>query len=436
MITSVKSSYTLLIIISILIMVSAFLRQFSILHSSINVVKYNCRPCTVRYLFDKKFYESIGSPRFISAPMVDQSSHSFRSLVGKYNVDLVYTPMFNAKIFISSKRYRDESIDWMGNGSNMHNNSPLIAQLAGDDPEVLVSAGKFLEDKVSAIDLNLGCPQNIARKGHYGAFLLEDPDLIKQILLKMVEKLGCPITVKIRKLSSDEETIRLCKLIESCGVSMITVHGRTKDSSKSFTGPADWNIIRSIKNELKIPVIANGGISNLDDALRCLQQTGADGVMSSEALLENPSLFSVEGDYAYRFDYVKHQISIAKELIRLFYIYNPLQIHQLRGHLFKILYRILNATENIPIRDQLSVSTSESIFDIIYKIEEKYSNIFCNENVLIQNGLLYSSSWYSRHRDQKPQDRKRNIRVTNDLETVDKLKNLKERLEKKFHRNA
>ena len=84
----------------------------------------------------------------------------------------------------------------------------------------------------------------------------------------MVNELDCPITAKVRCLGTDEETLDLCKAIENCGVSMLTVHGRTVDSNKLFVGPCDWEIIRKVKNSLSIPVIANGGISCREDALR------------------------------------------------------------------------------------------------------------------------------------------------------------------------
>lgn len=133
----------------------------------------------------------------------------------------------------------------------------------------------------------------------------------------MSENLRCPITAKIRKLSNenDEETIKFCQEVEKCGVQMLTIHGRTIDSCNQYTGSADWNIIRRVKSLLTIPVIANGkisskvfrmwlfyhlmmlgGISSLDDVRRCLNETKADGVMSSEALLENPRLFSLQGN--------------------------------------------------------------------------------------------------------------------------------------------
>lgn len=225
------------------------------------------------------FFESIGSPRFISAPMVDQSNLAWRLLVKGNGADLAFSQMMHARNFMTDKNYRSDCVDW---DDYTHSSgvleaskaklldSPLIVQLAGDDPNVLVGAGKFVHHDVAAIDLNLGCPQKIAKKGNYGAYLLPDKALIVKILSTMVKELDCPITAKVRCLSTDAETLDLCKAIENCGVSMITVHGRTADSNKLFMGAADWEIIRKVKNTLSIPVIANGGISSREDALRSI----------------------------------------------------------------------------------------------------------------------------------------------------------------------
>ena len=228
-------------------------------------------------MMSNSFFESIGSPKFISAPMVDQSNLAWRLLVKQNGADLAFSQMMHARNFQIDKNYRSDCIDWDDythiSGIEEENKAreldkPLIVQLAGDDPDILVGAGKYLHHDVAAIDLNLGCPQKIAKKGNYGAYLLPDKALIVRLLTAMVTQLDCPITAKVRCLSTDDETLELCRAIEACGVSMITVHGRTVDSNKLFVGPCDWEIIRKVKSSLSIPVIANGGIFCRDDALR------------------------------------------------------------------------------------------------------------------------------------------------------------------------
>lgn len=110
----------------------------------------------------------------------------------------------------------------------------------------------------------------------------------------MVLECKVPVTCKIRILPDDRDTLKLCKAIEEAGASIICVHGRLKEQKKTLTGECEWEIIRLIKQQAKIPIFANGGIYTFEDVQRCLEYTGADGVMSSEALLENPALFSRE----------------------------------------------------------------------------------------------------------------------------------------------
>ena len=231
------------------------------------------------------------------------------------------------------QRYRNDCIDWDDYSTSTGNleieneakslDRDIIIQFAGDDPNILVEAGKYVHHRAAAIDLNLGCPQKIAKRGHYGAYLLHDSELVVKLLTAMVQRLDCPITAKIRVLEDDEATLRLCRKMEKCGIQMLTVHGRTVDSSKLFTGPADWDIIKKIKNEVGIPVVANGGISCREDALRCLKETGADGVMSSEGLLENPKLFSEEGDRLFRTDYIRAQMQTVDDYMETVKLHCP-----------------------------------------------------------------------------------------------------------------
>lgn len=123
------------------------------------------------------FFESIGSPKFISAPMVDQSNLAWRLLVKENGADVAFSQMMHARNFMTDKYYRSDCVDWddythVGGESETAKakelDKRLIVQLAGDDPDVLVKAGKFVHHDVAAIDLNLGCPQKIAKKGNYG----------------------------------------------------------------------------------------------------------------------------------------------------------------------------------------------------------------------------------------------------------------------------
>jgi tRNA-dihydrouridine synthase 1 len=144
----------------------------------------------------------------------------------------------------------------------------------------------------------------------------------------LAKNLKVPVTVKIRILPTERDTLELVRKIENAGAAILTVHGRTKEQNKLKVGKCDWNIIKKIKEMVKIPVFANGGIYTYEDCIKCLEYTGVDGVMSSEALLENPALFSGKlhdlDDLA--IDYIEFAEKYTTDL------------GFVKGHLFKMLY--------------------------------------------------------------------------------------------------
>ena len=376
-----------------------------------------------------KLFNKMGKPRFISAPMVDQSELAFRLLTKRNGVDLAFTQMLHARNFCRDKTYQRECIDWhdyrcepygvhterdaADAAENVDRN--LIVQLAGDDPNVLTTAAKLVQEgeenkNVVAVDLNLGCPQKIAKRGNYGAYLLQDTDRVVMILENMVKNLNLPVTAKIRRLSTDEETVDLCQRIERAGVSMLTVHGRTVEQSKLFTGPCDWDIIKQVKEAVSIPVIANGGVSCRQDALDCLSFTGADSVMSSEGLLENPKLFSIEGDKAFNEAFVRTQLDTVQEYLDTVRSYKlPKPLYQVvRSHLFKMLFRFLDAPNNRDLCIQMGKGNIEDMEYVLAVLNERFAGIIGTQDEIsdcVDRGLLGPTRWYFRHRDQRAEQR-------------------------------
>ncbi|EAN33513.1 tRNA-dihydrouridine(16/17) synthase [NAD(P)(+)] [Theileria parva strain Muguga] len=297
------------------------------------------------------FWKSINSPKFIVAPMVDQSELPFRLLCRRYSADLAYTPMLHAKIFSENENYRN---------IHFHTSSddkPLIAQFCGNDPNAFILASSYIKNDVSAIDINLGCPQGIARKGRYGSFLLEYPQLINEIVRSLTQT-GINVTCKIRKVEKDclQSTLNLCYSLEASGCKALTVHGRHRSETKTRISECDWDSIKIIKSKVNIPVIANGGIETFEDVKRCLEYTGADAVMSSEAILENPYLFS--GKIYNNIDIFEEYLSILKGSPRQ-------KISCIKGHAFKILYKYINQHHDI--------RTAISNANTIKKFENKRS---------------------------------------------------------------
>ncbi|KAJ3348966.1 hypothetical protein HDU83_000950 [Entophlyctis luteolus] len=252
--------------------------------------------------------------------------------------------MFHGRLFAESDIYRrDQFVSGPGD-------RPLIVQVprpgfrftltqlhfqfCANDPDTLLRAARFVEDSCDAIDLNLGCPQAIAKRGHYGAFLMDDWDLICDMVSILHKNLKIPVTCKIRVFPDVQKTIAYAKRIQDAGCSLLTVHGRTRDMKGHKTGVADWDQIRRVKEALHIPVFANGNINYFEDIQRCLDFTGCDGVMSAEGNLYNPALFVGEFPPVWRMaeEYLQICTDIPKSA----------NVGMIRAHLFKIFAPCLN----------------------------------------------------------------------------------------------
>uniref|UniRef100_UPI001CB9CBAC tRNA-dihydrouridine(16/17) synthase [NAD(P)(+)]-like n=1 Tax=Erigeron canadensis TaxID=72917 RepID=UPI001CB9CBAC len=228
----------------------------------------------------------IGEPKFIVAPMVDNSELPFRILCRKYGAQAAYTPMLHSRIFSENHKYRSQEF------TTCKEDRPLFVQFCANDPETLLEAARRVEAYCDYVDINLGCPQRIARRGNYGAFLMDNLPVIKSLVEKLAVNLSVPVSCKIRIFPDLQDTLNYAKMLEDAGCSLLAVHGRTRDEKDGRKIRANWDAIRAVKMALKIPVLANGNIRHMDDVQNCLDQTGADGVLSAESLLENPALFA------------------------------------------------------------------------------------------------------------------------------------------------
>lgn len=378
-----------------------------------------------------KFYDSIGSPRFISAPMVEQSSIGWRLLAKSNGCDVAFSQMMHARNFVNDVKYRNDCIDWLDyrhvSGDDqlerkaMDLDKNLIVQLAGDNPDILVKAAKIIEGgtiqsnqygiratNVAAIDLNLGCPQKIAKRGNYGAYLMKNNrDLTIECLNALVKNIETPITCKIRVLENDDETVEFVRRLEETGIQMLTIHGRTVLQSKLFTGQVNWDVIRRCKDVLSIPVIANGGVERYSDAIRCLESTGCDGVMSSEGLLENPKLFSQHNEIRFYDDYVNCQFDSVDQYLSYVKSYpRPRTIvNQVRSHMFKMLHRFTDCDLNSEFRIILSEGSLDEMEMAYIQLKSKYSLYNNDYKYCVDNKYLSTTSWYHRHRDEKAETR-------------------------------
>jgi hypothetical protein len=158
-----------------------------------------------------------------------------------------------------------------------------------------------------------------------------------------------------------------------------------------------------VKRAVSIPVIANGGISCRDDAIRCLAETGADGVMSSEALLENPKMFSAEGDEFFRKEYVKAQLQTVDDYLGITLAHKlPRPLFQVvRSHLFKMLYRFMDAPAHIDLRERLATGTLEEMMGVVEEVKRRLAVVDFDTELAEAQGLINGNTWYMRHRNEK-----------------------------------
>lgn len=289
--------------------------------------------------------ETLRKPKHMVAPMVDQSELAWRMLSRKYGAQLCYSPMYHASVFLNDEKYRRDAL------ASCREDRPLIIQFCANDPDILLRASLKAQDYCDAIDLNLGCPQAIAKRGRYGAFLQDDWDLIQKMVSLCHEKLSVPITCKIRIFESLEKTIKYAKMLQKSGCQILTVHGRTREQKGPLTGLANWDFITAIKKELTIPVFANGNIQYYNDIDRCIKETGVDGVMTAEGNLHNPAIFS---------NWAPEVCDISLEYLDFVVKYPPCPLSYVRGHIFKLCVHSLQ--KHTIIRDRLG--NSKSLSDI------------------------------------------------------------------------
>ena len=225
--------------------------------------------------------------RVFLSPMAGVTDLPFRLICKQKGCGMLYTEMINAKALC----YNDENTKKMTKIEDEEH--PIAIQIFGSEPEYMGRAAEILNSHPNEIlDINMGCPAPKVIKNGDGSALMKNPKLAEEVMRAVVENSTKPVTLKIRKGWDDNSVnaVEIAKIAEQAGISAVAIHGRTRD--QYYSGKADWDIIKEIKESISIPVIGNGDVFEIEDAINMLEKTNCDAIMIGRGAQGNPWIFN------------------------------------------------------------------------------------------------------------------------------------------------
>ena len=306
----------------------------------------------------------------ILAPMAGVTDLPFRIVVEKFNPGLVCTEMVSSKAIFFGDEKTKKLLKTDGE------KRPISMQIFGSDPETMGYASKYISSFADIVDINMGCPAPKVVKNGDGSKLLLDLEKAEKILTAVVKTSTVPVTLKIRK-GWDKENIvavEIAKIAEKVGISAITVHGRTR--SEFYTGKADWDIIKKVKENVNIPVIGNGDVINAETAKEMFEYTGVDGIMIGRGSFGRPWIFKEIIEYLEngkkveeptnqeKLEIIKQQIDLAVEEK------GEIAVKELRKHIAWYTKNLKNSSE---FRN--SINQIETKEELVNKLDEYFKSL-------------------------------------------------------------
>ena len=304
--------------------------------------------------------------RVFLSPMAGVTDLPFRLICKEQDCGMLYTEMVNAKALC----YDDQNTKKMLKIEEEEH--PVAIQIFGSDPEYMGGAAKILNSYTNEIlVINMGCPGPKVVKNGDGSALLKNPELAAKVLKAVVGNSEKPVTLKIRKGWDDTciNAVEIAKIAEDCGISAIAIHGRTRE--QYYSGKADWDIIRQVKENVSIPVIGNGDVFEVEDAINMLNQTNCDAIMIGRGAQGNPWIFKRINHYMQTGEILpeptlEEKINTAKKHLKLAVEEHGeyVAVREMRKHIAWYLKGLRNSAR---VRDE--INKIESYEEVVNKLE-------------------------------------------------------------------